>query len=248
MAKNNMAKKITPYQNSNTSKKNQVREMFDTISGNYDGLNRMMTFGIDRSWRKQVVELVSKTNSKKILDIATGTGDLAIMLAEIDNSEVTGLDLSPGMLEIGKQKVFAAGLDNQIDMVIGDSEKLPFEDNSYDAITVSYGVRNFEDLNKGLLEINRVLRPGGILVILETSLPTKFPYKQGYNIYSKTLLPLLGNLFSKDKEAYSYLSNSAKAFPFGKEFNKILEQNSFAKVTDKPVTMGVSTIYTAFKS
>jgi len=248
MARNNMAKKITPYQNSNSSKKNQVREMFDTISGNYDGLNRMMTFGIDRSWRKQVVALVSKTKPKKILDIATGTGDLAIMLAQIDDSQVTGLDLSPGMLEIGKQKVFAAGLDKQVDMVIGDSEKLPFDDNSYDAITVSYGVRNFEDLNKGLLEINRVLRPGGILVILETSLPTKFPYKQGYNVYSKTLLPLLGTLFSKDKEAYSYLSNSAKAFPFGKEFNKILEQNSFTQVKDRPVTMGVSTIYTAFKS
>jgi len=248
MARNNMAKKITPYQNSNSSKKNQVREMFDTISGNYDGLNRMMTFGIDRSWRKQVVALVSKTKPKKILDIATGTGDLAIMLAQIDDSQVTGLDLSPGMLEIGKQKVFAAGLDKQVDMVIGDSEKLPFDDDSYDAITVSYGVRNFEDLNKGLLEINRVLRPGGILVILETSLPTKFPYKQGYNVYSKTLLPLLGTLFSKDKEAYSYLSNSAKAFPFGKEFNKILEQNSFTQVKDRPVTMGVSTIYTAFKS
>jgi demethylmenaquinone methyltransferase/2-methoxy-6-polyprenyl-1,4-benzoquinol methylase len=248
MAKNNMAKNVTPYQNSNSSKKNQVREMFDAISGNYDGLNRMMTFGIDRSWRKQVVALVSKTKPTKILDIATGTGDLAIMLAQIDNSQVTGLDLSPGMLEIGKQKVYAAGLDKQVDMVIGDSEKLPFEDNSYDAITVSYGVRNFEDLNQGLSEINRVLRPGGILVILETSLPTKFPYKQGYNVYSKTLLPLLGTLFSKDKEAYSYLSNSAKAFPFGKEFNKILERNSFTQVNDRPVTMGVSTIYTAFKS
>lgn len=243
-----MAKNVTPYQNSNSSKKNQVREMFDAISGNYDGLNRMMTFGIDRSWRKQVVALVSKTKPTKILDIATGTGDLAIMLAQIDNSQVTGLDLSPGMLEIGKQKVYAAGLDKQVDMVIGDSEKLPFEDNSYDAITVSYGVRNFEDLNQGLSEINRVLRPGGILVILETSLPTKFPYKQGYNVYSKTLLPLLGTLFSKDKEAYSYLSNSAKAFPFGKEFNKILERNSFTQVNDRPVTMGVSTIYTAFKS
>ena len=242
-----MAKKVTPYNRTDQGKKQQVTEMFDNISGNYDGLNRVMTFGIDISWRKKVVQLVKDSGAKSILDIATGTGDLAIMMSETNASKITGLDISSGMLEVGKQKVKHAGLDERIEMVLGDSEKLPFEDNSFEAITVSYGVRNFEDLDKGLSEILRVLTPGGLLVVLETSVPTQFPFKQGYFVYSKTLLPLIGKLFSKDKQAYSYLSASAKAFPFGKKFTAILSKIGFKHAEDHPVTMGVSTIYTAYK-
>lgn len=242
-----MKKQVTPYSNSDKSKKQQVTEMFDNISSNYDGLNRVMTFGIDQSWRRKVVELVKKSGAKNIIDIATGTGDLAIMLSQIEHSRITGLDISSGMLEIGKHKIKELGLSNRIDMTLGDSERLPFEDNSFDAATVSYGVRNFEDLDQGLTEISRILKPGGILVVLETSVPTKFPFKQGYNLYSKTFLPLIGKLFSKDKKAYSYLSESAKSFPFGKEFVSILLENGFTQAEDLPVTMGVSTIYLATK-
>jgi len=243
-----MTKKVTPYKESDLGKKQQVTKMFDNISENYDGLNRVMTFGIDVSWRKKVVALIKDSGAKSVLDIATGTGDLAIMIAENTNAEkVIGLDISSGMLEVGKEKVIEAALNDKIEMVLGDSEKLPFEENSFDAITVSYGVRNFEDLNRGLSEIYRVLKPGGLFVVLETSIPTKFPFKQGYFVYSKTLLPLIGKLFSKDKQAYTYLSNSAKSFPFGKAFNNILSKNSFIQAKDYPVTFGVSTIYTASK-
>lgn len=243
-----MSKKITPYNKSNLGKKEQVTEMFDNISNNYDGLNRVMTFGIDISWRKKVVQHVSSVAPKSILDIATGTGDLAIMLAQQTQADkIIGLDISKGMLEIGREKVKYANLHEKITMTHGDSENLPFQNDSFDAVTVSYGVRNFEDLDKGLSEIRRVLKPGGILVILETSVPTKFPYKQGYQIYTKTLLPVMGKLLAKDKEAYAYLSKSAEAFPYGKKFNAILTKNSFQSVTDRPVTFGVSTIYTAFK-
>ncbi|MGB0777135.1 MAG: bifunctional demethylmenaquinone methyltransferase/2-methoxy-6-polyprenyl-1,4-benzoquinol methylase UbiE [Flavobacteriaceae bacterium] len=243
-----MTKKVTPYKESDLGKKQQVTKMFDNISENYDGLNRVMTFGIDVSWRKKVVALINKSGAKSVLDIATGTGDLAIMIAEnTEAKKVVGLDISPGMLEVGKEKVSQAALNDKIEMVLGDSEKLPFEENSFDAITVSYGVRNFEDLNQGLSEIYRVLKPGGLFVVLETSVPTKFPFKQGYFVYSKTLLPLIGKLFSKDKQAYTYLSNSAKSFPYGKAFNNILSKNSFIEAKDYPVTFGVSTIYTASK-
>ncbi|MDA8596022.1 bifunctional demethylmenaquinone methyltransferase/2-methoxy-6-polyprenyl-1,4-benzoquinol methylase UbiE [Flavobacteriaceae bacterium] len=243
-----MTKKVTPYKQSDLGKKQQVTKMFDNISENYDGLNRVMTFGIDVSWRKKVVALIKKSGAKSVLDIATGTGDLAIMIAEnTEAKKVIGLDISSGMLEVGKEKVSQAALNDKIEMVLGDSEKLPFEENSFDAITVSYGVRNFEDLNQGLSEIYRVLKPGGLFVVLETSVPTKFPFKQGYFVYSKTLLPLIGKLFSKDKQAYTYLSNSAKSFPYGKAFNNILSKNSFIEAKDYPVTFGVSTIYTASK-
>jgi len=243
-----MSKKITPYNKSDLGKKEQVTEMFDNISNNYDGLNRVMTFGIDVSWRKKVVERVASVAPKSILDIATGTGDLAIMLAQQTKADkIIGLDISKGMLEIGREKVKYANLREKITMTQGDSENLPFEDDSFDAITVSYGVRNFEDLDQGLSEIRRVLKPGGILVVLETSVPTKFPFKQGYQIYTKTFLPVMGKLLAKDKEAYAYLSKSAEAFPYGKKFNAILSKNLFQSVTDRPVTFGVSTIYTAFK-
>ncbi len=242
-----MSKKITPYKDSDLNKKKQVEQMFDTISTNYDGLNRVISFGIDVKWRKKVVNLVGNTNPTSVLDIATGTGDLAINLTRTGATKIVGLDLSEGMLDVGRKKIREKGLSEKIEMVQGDSEELPFEDNSFDAITVAFGVRNFEDLEKGLSEIFRVLKPGGIFVVLETSVPTKFPFKQGYHFYTKNLLPVIGKLFSKDKVAYSYLSESAAAFPYGENFNNILRKTGFIHVEDKPQTMGVATIYTASK-
>ncbi|GAA4270746.1 bifunctional demethylmenaquinone methyltransferase/2-methoxy-6-polyprenyl-1,4-benzoquinol methylase UbiE [Aquimarina gracilis] len=242
-----MSKKITPYKDTSRSKKEQVAEMFDTISGNYDGLNRVISFGIDVKWRKKVVKLVHKTNPEKVLDVATGTGDLAINLAKTGATEIIGLDISAGMLEVGKNKVKAQKLDDVISMVKADSENLPYTDNYFDAITVAFGVRNFENLEKGLSEIFRVLKPGGLFVVLETSLPTKTPYKQGHKFYSTKILPLIGRIFSKDRSAYSYLSESAAAFPYGEAFNNILKKIGFIDVVDNPQTFGVATIYTAKK-
>lgn len=243
-----MAASIKPYKNSEQSKKDQIRRMFDNISCDYDQLNRVISFGIDNAWRKKVIEWVSRTNPKSILDVATGTGDLALMFKNSGAEKIVGLDLSPGMLEIGRKKVISEGLTSLIDMVVGDSEQLPFEDNTFDAITVSFGIRNFEDLELGLSEIRRVLRPGGIFVILETSVPTKFPYKQGYKIYTHTLLPTIGRIFSKDKVAYQYLSDSAAVFPYGEALNNILRKVGFTNVVAHPQTFGVATIYTAGKS
>ncbi len=242
-----MAKKITPYKDSGLNKKKQVEQMFDNISGNYDDLNRVISFGIDVKWRKKVVNIVEEKNPDSILDIATGTGDLAINMVKTGATEIIGLDISEGMLAVGRKKISAKKLDSKIKMVQADSEALPFEDNSFDAITVAFGVRNFENLEKGLSEILRVLKPQGVFVILETSVPTKFPYKQGYKFYSNNLLPLIGKLFSKDKVAYSYLSESAAAFPYGEALNNILRKIGFSNVEDKPQTFGVATIYTASK-
>jgi demethylmenaquinone methyltransferase/2-methoxy-6-polyprenyl-1,4-benzoquinol methylase len=191
--------------------------------------------------------LVAETNPKLILDIATGTGDLAINLAETKADKIIGLDISEGMLNVGKQKVLNKKLQDRIEMVVGDSENLPFQENMFDAITVSFGVRNFETLEKGLSEIHRVLKPGGIFVILETSVPTKTPYKQGYNLYTKNIMPLIGKLFSKDQSAYKYLSDSASVFPFGEALNNILREIGFINVINKPQTFGVATIYTSSK-
>ena len=243
-----MSSKITPYKDSDLNKKQQVTQMFDNISKEYDGLNRVISFGIDVKWRNKVVDLVAASNPERILDIATGTGDLAINLAKTEAKEIIGLDISDGMLEVGRQKIAHKSLENLISMVIGDSENLPFDDNSFDAITVAFGVRNFEHLEKGLQEILRVLKPGGLFVILETSVPTKTPFKQGYKFYSKYILPNIGKLFSKDRSAYTYLSESASVFPYGEVLNNILRKIGFINVHDKPQTLGVATIYTASKS
>lgn len=242
-----MSENINPYKRSGQSKKEQVEQMFDTISGEYDGLNRVISFGIDVKWRKKVVELVADTHPKTILDIATGTGDLVINMANIGATEIIGLDISAGMLDVGRKKIASKGLSEKIEMVQADSEALPFEDDHFDAITVAFGVRNFEHLKIGLSEILRVLKPGGIFVVLETSVPTKAPFKQGYTFYSKHLLPLIGRVFSKDRDAYAYLSESAAAFPFGEDFNNILREIGFKKVQNDPQTFGVATIYTASK-
>ncbi|MCD8447408.1 bifunctional demethylmenaquinone methyltransferase/2-methoxy-6-polyprenyl-1,4-benzoquinol methylase UbiE [Tenacibaculum finnmarkense] len=242
-----MSKTIKPYKDSDLGKKEQVAKMFDNISEDYDGLNRVISLGIDVSWRKKVVKLVGENNPKQILDIATGTGDLALMMAGLNPDRIVGLDISAGMLAVGKQKIAKANLTDKIEMIVGDSEKMPFDNDTFDAITVSFGVRNFEHLDKGLTEIRRVLKTDGKLVILETSNPTKFPFKQGYQFHTNVLLPIIGKLFSKDKVAYSYLSESANSFPFGEAFNNILQKNGFNNVNNIPVTFGVASIYTAFK-
>ncbi|MDP5158333.1 MAG: bifunctional demethylmenaquinone methyltransferase/2-methoxy-6-polyprenyl-1,4-benzoquinol methylase UbiE [Flaviramulus sp.] len=239
--------KIKPYKNSDLGKKEQVTKMFDTISGEYDDLNRVISFGIDIKWRKKVVEIVKNSNPERILDIATGTGDLAINLAETRAKNIIGLDISSGMLEIGKEKIKKKALDSKIKMVLGDSENMPFDDSSFDAITVAFGVRNFETLENGLKEIYRVLKPNGTFVILETSVPTKSPYKQGYNFYTKNILPLIGKAFSKDRSAYKYLCESASVFPYGEELNNILRKIGFINVEDFPQTFGVATIYKSSK-
>lgn len=220
-----MSEKITPYKDSSLGKKEQVTQMFDTISGNYDNLNRVISFGIDVKWRKKVLKIVSDKKPKVILDIATGTGDLAILLAQTNADKIIGLDISEGMLEVGKKKVAEKNLSNIIELVLGDSENMPFEDNYFDAITVSFGVRNFENLEKGFGEILRVLKPNGVFVILETSVPDKFPYKQGYNFYSKNILPLIGKLFSKDNDAYGYLSESVSRFSLWRSLKQYFEKN-----------------------
>ena len=239
--------KVKPYKNSDLSKKEQVTKMFDNISGDYDGLNRVISFGIDVKWRKKVVKIVKATNPKNVLDIATGTGDLAINLAETNATRIVGLDISSGMLEIGKDKITKKGLDSKIEMILGDSENMPFENDTFDAITVAFGVRNFETLENGLKEIYRVLKSNGTFVILETSIPTKTPFKQGYKFYTKNILPLIGKTFSKDQSAYAYLSESASVFPYGETLNNILRKIGFINVEDFPQTFGVATIYKSSK-
>lgn len=242
-----MSKKVTPYKDSSLGKKEQVTKMFDTISTNYDGLNRVISFGIDIKWRKRVVSILKKKQPQSILDIATGTGDLAINLVQTGAEKIVGLDISAGMLEVGKKKINEKKLASTIEMIVGDSEDLPFEDNYFDAVTVAFGVRNFDNLEKGLAEIYRVLQPGGTFVVLETSVPTKTPFKQGYHFYTKNILPRIGRLFSKDDSAYAYLSESAAVFPHGQEFNNILEKIGFIGVENKPQTFGVASIYVATK-
>ena len=241
-------KKVTPYKDSALNKKEQVEKMFDTISGNYDDLNRVISFGTDIKWRKKVLAAIIDHQPDSILDIATGTGDLAIKFAEKTlATNIIGLDLSEGMLAMAREKVDGTDLTNKVKFIKGDSEALPFNDQTFDAITVSFGIRNFENLEKGLSEILRVLKPNGLFIILETSVPVKFPFKQGYQFHSKILLPIIGKLFSKDKVAYNYLSESASVFPFGENLNNILRKIGFINVENKPQTFGVATIYTATK-
>ncbi|HEY0091932.1 MAG TPA: bifunctional demethylmenaquinone methyltransferase/2-methoxy-6-polyprenyl-1,4-benzoquinol methylase UbiE [Flavobacterium sp.] len=243
-----MPENVTPYKNSDLAKKEQVAKMFDSISGGYDNLNRVISFGIDIKWRKKVLKIVSETNPKTILDIATGTGDLAIMMAVIPNADITGIDISGGMLEVGRNKIQQKNLDNKIKLILADSEAMPFAENTFDAITVGFGIRNFEHLETGLAEILRVLKPGGVFVILETSVPEKFPFRQGYSFYTKNILPLIGRMFSRDNSAYGYLSESARVFPYGENLNNILRKIGFINVISMPQTFGVATIYSASKN
>lgn len=241
-----MKKSVTPY-NQEDSKKKQVTEMFDGISTEYDALNRKISLGIDVKWRRRVVDLLIPKKPESILDIATGTGDLALALTATKASRIVGLDISAGMLSVGKNKVKLENLENTIEMVIGDSEALTYEENSFDAVTVAFGVRNFENLELGLSELFRVLKPGGTLVVLETAVPTRFPFKQGYKFHTQVIIPLMGKLFTRDQAAYKYLSDSAAVFPYGKQFNNILEKMGFIEVEDNPQTLGVASIYCATK-
>ena len=242
-----MKDNISPYKDKKQSKKEQVTQMFDGISPQYDALNRVISLGIDLKWRKRLVAMAEKVSPKTILDVATGTGDLAIALKKTKAIKIVGLDISPGMLEVGKQKVNKLALEKTIEMVLGDSENLQYEEEFFDVVTVAFGVRNFENLEKGLHEIYRVLRPGGQLLILETAVPNKFPFKQGYKLYSSLFVPLIGKLFTKDQSAYQYLSDSAAIFPHGKNFNNILKKIGFKDVKDNPQTLGVASIYCATK-
>ena len=242
-----MSKNITPYEDSELGKKKQVEQMFDTISDHYDGLNRVISLGSDVKWRKKMLDIVRAKKPKNLLDVATGTGDLAILMTDSGAEKIIGIDISEGMLNVGRKKVQEKKLSDKIELLQADSENLPFEDNSFDAVTVAFGIRNFETLEKGLAEIFRVLKPGGTFVILETSVPTKFPFKQGYKIYCNLWLPLVGKIFSKDKKAYGYLSKSASNFPFGEVLNNILRKIGFIEVVDKPQMFGAATIYIASK-
>lgn len=242
-----MADQIKPYKESDLTKKEQVSDMFDEISEGYDNLNRVISLGMDQSWRRKVIASILAHQPQNVLDIATGTGDLAISLAEHGLKNIVGLDLSKGMLAVADKKIKDKHLEDKIKTQVGDSENLPFEDNSFDAICVAFGVRNFENLAKGLLEIHRVLKPGGLFIVLETAVPQKFPLRQGYAVYTRFVLPTIGKLFSKDRSAYSYLSESASHFPCGETFNTILREVGFVDVVDKPQTMGVASIYECSK-
>ena len=239
---NHQHDKVRPYESSDLTKKKQVEQMFDNISPKYDLLNRVLSMGIDIQWRKDVIKMVKASHPQTILDIATGTGDLAIMMGQNTDAKITGLDLSSGMLEVGRKKVKEANLDHRIEMVQGDSENLPFPDNTFDCITVSFGVRNFENLEKGLAEINRVLKPGGTFIILEFSYPTSFPMKQLYTFYSKNILPIIGKMVSKDQSAYTYLPDSVRAFPHGEEMKSILKSVNFNQPIDKKLTLCLASI------
>lgn len=238
---------VKPYLDSDLSKKKQVEQMFDNISGKYDLLNRILSMGIDVSWRKKVVKKVKADKPETVLDIATGTGDLAIQIAKATNAKITGFDLSAGMLEVGKKKVAEEGLSDRIQMIQGDAENMPFEDSSFDCITVAFGVRNFENLQKGLDEIYRVLKPGGTFIILEFSQPESFPMKQLYSFYSKQILPKIGKQISKDQSAYTYLPDSVKAFPYGEAMKNILKKSNFSQTLDKKLTFGIASIYESLK-
>ena len=242
-----MKQSIKPDQNKAETKKIQVTLMFDGISRSYDILNRIITLGIDVLWRKRVVNLLKKEHPKSLLDVATGTGDLVIELAKIDAEKIIGLDISPGMLEIGKQKVVNKQLDHRIEMQLGDSEALKFKNETFDGVTIAFGIRNFENLNLGLQEIFRVLKPNGTLVVLETAVPKNPLLKVFYSFYTQKIMPFVGKLFSKNRSAYQYLSDSAAIFPYGDDFNNILLKNGFIEVEDFTQTLGVSSIYFAKK-
>jgi len=234
---------VVPYKDQSKGKKEQVADMFDSISPKYDFLNHLLSGGIDIIWRKKAIQLLKNKGIKTVLDIATGTGDFAIETLKIQPDKIVGVDISEGMLFYGKEKIKKLGLENKISLQLGDSENLPFEDNSFDAITVSFGVRNYENLEKGLKDMLRVLKPGGYCLILEFSNPKKFPMKQLYAFYSKYMLPILGKLISKDPAAYTYLPESVQAFPDGKDFLDIYQKVGFNNMQWIPLTGGICSIY-----
>lgn len=238
-----MSTQITPYKDSSKSKGEQVEKMFDKISDNYDFMNRLITFRLDKKWRKRVLKLISNHQPESILDIATGTGDMAILFAETSAKKIVGVDISQGMLRVADEKIRAKNLQDRIKTEVQNSEQLQILDDCYDVVTVSYGIRNFENLKKGLSEMYRVTKSGGIVVILETSVPSNPIIRAGYLFYTRYIMPNLAKLFSKDKTAYSYLSESALKFPHGKEFEEILKSIGYKNVKTYPQMGGASSIY-----
>lgn len=242
-----MSEKVVKPYNTDRSKKEEVAEMFNNISGRYDFLNHFLSLGIDHLWRARAVKELREINPKRILDIATGTGDFAIANLKLKPEEVVGIDISSGMLEVGKEKMKKKKVDHIISMQLGDSEDLPFDDNYFDGLTVGFGVRNFENLEKGLGEMLRVIRPGGKAIILEFSKPKIFPIKQVFGFYSKYFIPFFGKRISKDEKAYAYLPESVAAFPEGKDFENVLEKLNYKNIKSIPVSGGIATIYVGTK-
>lgn len=241
------AEKINPYDN-NRSKTEQVQEMFDSIAPAYDFMNRAMTFGIDHLWRDKAVKMIKNHHPQSILDVATGTGDLAIKLAHrLTPNKITGIDLSEGMIDVGRKKVAEAHLNDIITFTQGDCLNLPFNDNTFDCVTVAYGVRNFEHLDKGYREMQRVLRPGGMICVIELSTPTSKLIKPLYKFYTRCIIPFIGRLVSKDVRAYSYLPESIAAVPQGNNMLQLMKDAQFINCQFKPLTFGTCTIYTAIK-
>ncbi|MBQ2838985.1 MAG: bifunctional demethylmenaquinone methyltransferase/2-methoxy-6-polyprenyl-1,4-benzoquinol methylase UbiE [Muribaculaceae bacterium] len=241
------AEKINPYDN-DRAKTEQVKEMFDSIAPAYDFMNRAMTFGIDKCWRAKAVKMIKAHTPKNILDVATGTGDLAIKLArDLRPQHITGIDLSEGMITIGRKKVSDAKLNNVIDFVVGDCLDLPFQENAFDCITVAYGVRNFEHLDKGYCEMHRVLKSGGVLCVIELSTPISPIIRPLYNFYTRCIIPFVGRLISKDVRAYSYLPESIAAVPQGDEMLHLMREAGFNDCSFKRLTFGTCTIYLAVK-
>jgi len=241
-----MSEIVKPY-NTDKSKKEEVAQMFNNISARYDFLNHFLSLGIDHIWRRKAVNTLREIQPKRILDLATGTGDFAIALLKLNPTQIIGMDISSGMLEVGKNKMKAKQVSHIIDMQLGDSENMPFEDGYFDAITVGFGVRNYEHLEKGLTEMLRVTRGGGKIVILEFSKPKRFPIKQAFAFYSRFIIPFFGKRISKDEKAYAYLPESVAAFPEGKAFTDILSKLGYKQVESTLVSGGIATIYTGVK-
>jgi len=238
-----MGTAVKPYSDDGASKKEQVATMFNNIAGKYDFLNHFLSLGIDVRWRKKAIKMLQEEQPKVMLDLATGTGDFAIAALKLNPDKVIGMDISSGMLDVGREKMKKKGFDDRVEMRLGDSEALPFEDAYFDALTVGFGVRNYENLETGLGEMLRVLKPGGTAIILEFSKPRKFPVKQLYGFYSRYWLPFWGKLISKDKSAYTYLPESVAAFPEGQNFLDILSKVGYQHVEQTLVSGGIATIY-----
>ena len=232
----------------NPEKRASVGAMFDSIAPRYDFLNHFLSFGIDRCWRRTAVSIIAKHHrNPEILDVATGTGDLAISAMKIDPAKVTGIDISEKMFEVGREKIRKKGFSDKIELSEGDSEDIPFPDESFDVVMAGFGIRNFSDPSKGLREMKRVLRAGGLVLILEFSVPESFPFRQVYGFYFRRILPLAGRIISKDRMAYSYLPDSVSEFPYGGEFLEMMESAGFLRTGQRKLTGGIATVYTGFK-
>ncbi len=242
-----MAEHIKPYSESE-NKKGQISKMFNNIAPYYDLMNRVLSLRRDVTWRRKGIEKLKDINPQKVLDVATGTADVALEIANtLSPKQIIGVDISTEMLEVGRQKIRKKNLDGLIELREADSENLPFQDNTFDAVTVAFGVRNYENLKKGMSEMNRVLKPGGKIMILEFSQPTMFPFKQLYLFYFKNILPMIGKFTSKDPKAYKYLYESVQAFPNGKDFVKVMENTGYKFNECVPLTLGICSIYTGIK-